>query len=167
LIRSVEAAFGCGLGGCVGPGRTAEVPVSASPPATKSTCLPELCLTGYGYEDAFHSANTHHRAWAVLRARPLPPTSPCPTPPPPAPAPEANSFQMLLLNDGLRRWRGASALRCSNFSGITTAVTRPLSPVSCHLSPVTCHLPPASCPLSPVPCPLPLVPAVAGRLIAT
>jgi NAD+ synthase (glutamine-hydrolysing) len=31
-------------------------------------CLPELCLTGYGCEDAFHSANTHHRAWAALRA---------------------------------------------------------------------------------------------------
>ncbi|MFN0126339.1 MAG: NAD(+) synthase [Verrucomicrobiales bacterium] len=30
-------------------------------------CLPELCLTGYGCEDAFHSANTHHRAWAALR----------------------------------------------------------------------------------------------------
>lgn len=30
-------------------------------------CLPELCLTGYGCEDAFHSANTHHHAWAALR----------------------------------------------------------------------------------------------------
>ncbi len=30
-------------------------------------CLPELCLTGYGCEDAFHSANTHRRAWAALR----------------------------------------------------------------------------------------------------
>lgn len=30
-------------------------------------CLPELCLTGYGCEDAFHSANTHHRAWQSLQ----------------------------------------------------------------------------------------------------
>lgn len=30
-------------------------------------CLPELCLTGYGCEDAFHSMNTVQRAWAILR----------------------------------------------------------------------------------------------------
>lgn len=30
-------------------------------------CLPELCLTGYGCEDAFHSANTHKRAWKALQ----------------------------------------------------------------------------------------------------
>lgn len=30
-------------------------------------CLPELCITGYGCEDAFHSANTTHRAWQILR----------------------------------------------------------------------------------------------------
>ena len=30
-------------------------------------CLPELCLTGYGCEDAFLSANTHTRAWSALR----------------------------------------------------------------------------------------------------
>jgi NAD+ synthase (glutamine-hydrolysing) len=29
-------------------------------------CLPELCLTGYGCEDAFHSANTLRRAWSAL-----------------------------------------------------------------------------------------------------
>ena len=29
--------------------------------------LPELCLTGYGCEDAFHAANTHQRAWAALQ----------------------------------------------------------------------------------------------------
>src|ERR1035438_5961784 len=29
-------------------------------------CLPELCLTGYGCEDAFHSVNTHQRAWKAL-----------------------------------------------------------------------------------------------------
>jgi NAD+ synthase (glutamine-hydrolysing) len=29
-------------------------------------CLPELCLTGYGCEDAFHAGDTHRRAWAVL-----------------------------------------------------------------------------------------------------
>ncbi|MEI9866349.1 MAG: NAD(+) synthase [Limisphaerales bacterium] len=29
-------------------------------------CLPELCLTGYGCEDAFHSTNTHLRAWKAL-----------------------------------------------------------------------------------------------------
>lgn len=31
-------------------------------------CLPELCLSGYGCEDAFLSPNTHERAWACLRA---------------------------------------------------------------------------------------------------
>ncbi len=30
-------------------------------------CLPELCLTGYGCEDAFLSANTHTQAWSALR----------------------------------------------------------------------------------------------------
>ena len=30
-------------------------------------CLPELCLTGYGCEDAFHAANTHQRAWTALQ----------------------------------------------------------------------------------------------------
>lgn len=30
-------------------------------------CLPELCLTGYGCEDAFLSPNTHDRAWQSLR----------------------------------------------------------------------------------------------------
>ena len=30
-------------------------------------CLPELCITGYGCEDAFHSANAHQRAWAALQ----------------------------------------------------------------------------------------------------
>src|SRR5580698_8358257 len=29
-------------------------------------CLPELCLTGYGCEDAFHATNTHQRAWKAL-----------------------------------------------------------------------------------------------------
>ena len=29
-------------------------------------CLPELCITGYGCEDAFLSANTHQRAWKIL-----------------------------------------------------------------------------------------------------
>jgi len=29
-------------------------------------CLPELCLTGYGCEDAFHAVNTHQRAWHAL-----------------------------------------------------------------------------------------------------
>ena len=29
-------------------------------------CLPELCLTGYGCEDAFHSSNTLRRAWSAL-----------------------------------------------------------------------------------------------------
>jgi NAD+ synthase (glutamine-hydrolysing) len=31
-------------------------------------CLPELCLTGYGCEDAFHAANTLRRAWESLEA---------------------------------------------------------------------------------------------------
>jgi NAD+ synthase (glutamine-hydrolysing) len=30
-------------------------------------CLPELCITGYGCEDAFHSSNTVHRAWKALK----------------------------------------------------------------------------------------------------
>ncbi len=30
-------------------------------------CLPELCLTGYGCEDAFLSPNTHTQAWTSLR----------------------------------------------------------------------------------------------------
>ncbi|HWI60192.1 MAG TPA: NAD(+) synthase [Bacillota bacterium] len=30
-------------------------------------CLPELCVTGYGCEDAFHSPNTVRRAWQSLR----------------------------------------------------------------------------------------------------
>ena len=30
-------------------------------------CLPELCLTGYGCEDAFHATNTHQRAWTALQ----------------------------------------------------------------------------------------------------
>jgi len=29
-------------------------------------CLPELCITGYGCEDAFLAANTHQRAWRSL-----------------------------------------------------------------------------------------------------
>jgi len=29
-------------------------------------CLPELCLTGYSCEDAFHAADTHGRAWSGL-----------------------------------------------------------------------------------------------------
>lgn len=30
-------------------------------------CLPELCITGYGCEDAFHSPGVHETAWAILR----------------------------------------------------------------------------------------------------
>jgi NAD+ synthase (glutamine-hydrolysing) len=30
-------------------------------------CLPEMCLTGYGCEDAFHSANTARMAWLCLQ----------------------------------------------------------------------------------------------------
>jgi len=30
-------------------------------------CLPELCISGYGCEDAFHSANTTRMAWQRLR----------------------------------------------------------------------------------------------------
>jgi NAD+ synthase (glutamine-hydrolysing) len=29
-------------------------------------CLPELCITGYGCEDAFLGVNTHERAWKIL-----------------------------------------------------------------------------------------------------
>lgn len=31
-------------------------------------CLPELCITGYGCEDAFHGAFVHRTAWAELHA---------------------------------------------------------------------------------------------------
>lgn len=31
-------------------------------------CLPELCITGYGCEDAFHSASTLETAWSVLQS---------------------------------------------------------------------------------------------------
>ncbi|MDX1963598.1 MAG: NAD(+) synthase [Pirellulales bacterium] len=31
-------------------------------------CLPELCITGYGCEDAFLAANTRRQAWRVLHA---------------------------------------------------------------------------------------------------
>jgi NAD+ synthase (glutamine-hydrolysing) len=30
-------------------------------------CLPELCITGYGCEDAFHSPSVHRMAWRVLQ----------------------------------------------------------------------------------------------------
>jgi NAD+ synthase (glutamine-hydrolysing) len=30
-------------------------------------CLPELCITGYGCEDAFHSPSLHRMAWRVLQ----------------------------------------------------------------------------------------------------
>ena len=30
-------------------------------------CLPELCITGYGCEDAFHGAGTHRLAWRILK----------------------------------------------------------------------------------------------------
>ncbi|PTY02342.1 NAD(+) synthase [Verrucomicrobia bacterium LW23] len=30
-------------------------------------CLPELCVTGYGCEDAFHASGTHHMAWQILQ----------------------------------------------------------------------------------------------------
>ncbi len=30
-------------------------------------CLPELCITGYGCEDAFHSPGVHETAWAILQ----------------------------------------------------------------------------------------------------
>ena len=31
-------------------------------------CLPELCITGYGCEDAFHSPATHRMAWRQLKS---------------------------------------------------------------------------------------------------
>lgn len=30
-------------------------------------CLPELCLSGYGCEDAFHAPDTFHRSWQLLK----------------------------------------------------------------------------------------------------
>lgn len=32
-------------------------------------CLPELCITGYGCEDAFLATNTHEQAWKILMDR--------------------------------------------------------------------------------------------------
>jgi NAD+ synthase (glutamine-hydrolysing) len=34
--------------------------------AVSILCLPELCITGYGCEDAFHAPDTHRTAWAIL-----------------------------------------------------------------------------------------------------
>ncbi len=34
----------------------------------KLLCLPELCITGYGCEDTFHSPSVHRFAWEVLRS---------------------------------------------------------------------------------------------------
>lgn len=31
-------------------------------------CLPELAITGYGCEDAFHSPGTSRMAWAILKS---------------------------------------------------------------------------------------------------
>lgn len=36
--------------------------------AVRILCLPELCITGYGCEDAFHGAGVHRVAWEVLEA---------------------------------------------------------------------------------------------------
>ncbi|HSI85268.1 MAG: NAD(+) synthase [Candidatus Methylacidiphilales bacterium] len=30
-------------------------------------CMPELCVTGYGCEDAFHASGTHQMAWQILQ----------------------------------------------------------------------------------------------------
>lgn len=45
--------------------RTALVEAQAS--GVSLLCLPELCLTGYGCEDAFHSAGTHREALELLK----------------------------------------------------------------------------------------------------
>lgn len=37
-------------------------------------CLPELCITGYGCEDAFHSPHTYEEAWKVLHDEVAPAT---------------------------------------------------------------------------------------------
>jgi len=39
---------------------------SARQLGVSALCLPELCLTGYGCEDAFLGVNTHQRAWKML-----------------------------------------------------------------------------------------------------
>ncbi len=45
------------LRGCIEDARRA---------GTQILCLPELCLTGYGCEDAFHAPATAERAWGLL-----------------------------------------------------------------------------------------------------
>jgi NAD+ synthase (glutamine-hydrolysing) len=40
---------------------------SAGAEGVSVLCLPELCVTGYGCEDAFHAANTHQRAWQAFQ----------------------------------------------------------------------------------------------------
>jgi NAD+ synthase (glutamine-hydrolysing) len=35
---------------------------------TSILCLPELCITGYGCEDAFHAPHVHRDAWTVLES---------------------------------------------------------------------------------------------------
>lgn len=37
-------------------------------------CLPELCITGYGCEDAFHSPHTYETAWQILESEIAPAT---------------------------------------------------------------------------------------------
>ncbi|HUA67262.1 MAG TPA: nitrilase-related carbon-nitrogen hydrolase, partial [Candidatus Saccharimonadales bacterium] len=39
---------------------------SARKLGVSALCLPEMCITGYGCEDAFLSGNTHQRAWKIL-----------------------------------------------------------------------------------------------------
>ncbi len=47
--------------------RVAEAIEQARASGVSLLCLPELCLSGYGCEDAFHSANTARMAWHSLQ----------------------------------------------------------------------------------------------------
>jgi len=51
------------------PGNTSRIRAAIAAARSEKVnvlCLPELCITGYGCEDAFHSPNTIRRAWQAL-----------------------------------------------------------------------------------------------------
>jgi NAD+ synthase (glutamine-hydrolysing) len=55
--------------------RILEVIANARAEEVTLLCLPELCITGYGCEDIFHSSSLQDRAFAVLRDRIAPETT--------------------------------------------------------------------------------------------
>ncbi len=47
--------------------RLREILVEAREQGVEILCLPELCLSGYGCEDAFHAPSTFHWSWKLLQ----------------------------------------------------------------------------------------------------